>query len=250
MTHQKSKKTKAIILAAGTSTRLRPLTEDLPKCLLHLNEDTVIDHQIRCLARLAVNHVFVVAGYKRVLVQEHIANVETGLPVSIVKNELFEQTDNAFSLSLALEHIDAGNDTVLVLDGDILFELALLKELIESPYDNACVVDNSKDIQPEDCKVVVTNNTAARIGKRVPGNVVYTSMLKLSTDFLKVFTRALKEPRARPEWYSEPLNRLLMQHSSTLHVIYTNGLLRCEIDTYEDLLYARALYQQIKKHEK
>jgi choline kinase len=250
MTHLKSKKTKAIILAAGTSTRLRPLTEDLPKCLLPLNKDAIIDHQIRCLARLAVDHVFVVAGYKRVLVQEHIANVETGLPISIVNNELFEQTDNAFSLSLALEHIDAGSDTVLVLDGDILFELALLKELIESPYNNACIIDNSKDVQPEDCKVVVKNNTAARIGKRVPGNVVYTSMIKLSTDFLKAFARALKEPRAQPEWYSEPLNRVLMKHPSKLHIINTNGLLRCEIDTYEDLLYARALYQQIKKHEK
>ncbi len=250
MTRQKSKKTKAIILAAGTSTRLRPLTEDLPKCLLPLNKDAVIDHQIQCLARLAVDHVFVVAGYKRVLLEEHIANIETGLPISIVNNELFEQTDNAFSLSLALDHVDACNDTVLVLDGDILFELALLKELIESPYDNACIVDNSKDVQSEDCKVVVTNNTAARIGKRVPGNVIYTSMIKLSTDFLKAFTRALKEPRIQPEWYSEPLNRLLIKNPSTLHVIYTNGLLRCEIDTYEDLLTAKALYQQIKKHEK
>jgi len=147
---------KAIILAAGTSTRLRPLTDDLPKCLLPLNKDAIIDHQIKCLARFAVDHVFVVAGHKRVLLEEHIANVETGLPISIVNNERFEETDNAFSLSLALDHIDAGNDTVLVLDGDILFELALLKELIESPYDNACIIDNSKDIQPEDCKVVVT----------------------------------------------------------------------------------------------
>ena len=75
-------------------------------------------------------------------------------------------------------------------------------------------------------------------------------MIKLSGDFLKAFTRALKEPRIEPEWYSEPLDRLLMKHPSTLHVVYTSGLLRCEIDTYEDLLYARTLYQQIKKHEK
>ena len=240
---------KAIILAAGTSTRLRPLTDYLPKCLLPLNKDAIIDHQIKCLARFAVDHVFVVAGHKRVLLEEHIANVETGLPISIVNNERFEETDNAFSLSLALDHIDAGNDTVLVLDGDILFELALLKELIESPYDNACIIDNSKDIQPEDCKVVVTNNTAARIGKRVPGNVVYTSMIKLSADFLKAFTRVLKEPSTQPEWYSEPLDRVLIKHPSMLHVIYTNGLLCCEIDTYEDLLNARTLYQQIKKRE-
>jgi choline kinase len=241
---------KAIILAAGTSTRLRPLTDDRPKCLLPLNKYAIIDHQIRCLARLAVDHVFVVAGYKRVLLEEHIANAETGLPISIVNNELFERTDNAFSLSLALDRIDADNDTVLVLDGDILFELALLKELIESPYDNACIIDNNKNVQPEDCKVMVTDGAATRIGKQVPGNVVYTSMIKLSSDFLKAFTRALKEPRTQPEWYSEPLDRLLMKQPSTLHAIYTNGLLRCEIDTYEDLLYARTLYQQIKKHEK
>jgi choline kinase len=240
---------KAIILAAGASTRLRPLTEDLPKCLLPLNRDVVIDHQIRCLARFAVDHILVVAGYKRDLVQEHVANAETSIPISVIQNELFQQTDNAFSLSLALDHINVNNDTVLLLDGDILFEVELLKELIDSPHDNACIVDNRKEVLPEDCKVTVKNNTATRIGKRVPGRVVYTSMIKLSGDFLKSFARGLKEPRARPEWYSEPLDRLLIKYPSTLYVINADGLLRCEIDTYDDLLYARELYQQIKKRE-
>jgi hypothetical protein len=74
-------------------------------------------------------------------------------------------------------------------------------------------------------------------------------MIKLSGDFLKSFARGLKEPRARPEWYSEPLDRLLIKYPSTLYVINADGLLRCEIDTYDDLLYARELYQQIKKRE-
>jgi choline kinase len=177
---------------------------------------------------------------------EHIARVERDPPITIVDNKAFHETDNAYSLSLALEHIDPVTDAILVLDGDILFEFGLLKMLVESRHDNVCIVDNEKKIEPEDCKVLVKNGFATSIGKSVPGNAVYTSMMKMSGRPLSEFTRVLKEPRARPEWYSEPLNRLLLKHPSAMHVLFTNGLLRCEIDTYDDLLRARALQKKIK----
>jgi len=243
-------RTKAIILAAGRSTRLRPLTEAVPKCLLYLSDETILDYQMRRLAKLEIECVLIVAGYKRGLIQRHIEKSDYDLPVTIVDNKLFYETDNAYSLSLALEHVDPAVDAVLVLDGDILFEFELLRRLVQSPHDNACIVEEGKKIEAEDCKIVVKNGSAASIGKSVPGNAVYTSMIKMSNELLTEFKQALKEPRARREWYSEPLNRLLLKFPSAMHVLYTNGMLRCEIDTYDDLIQARAVRQRITQLER
>jgi choline kinase len=250
MRDRSKERVKAIILAAGRSTRLRPLTEDVPKCLLSLGDETLLDYQIRHLAKLNVERELIVVGYKRDLIVEHITRSEYDLPITIVDNKVFHETDNAYSLLLALEQIDPAIDTILVLDGDILFEFGLLSRLVQSPHDNVCIVDNEKKIGPEDCKVLVKNGFATSIGKSVLGNAVYTSMIKMSGPLLIEFTHKLKEPRARPEWYSEPLNRLLLKHPSAMHVLFTNGLLRCEIDTYDDLLRARALRKKITMLER
>jgi choline kinase len=245
MRERSKDKAKAIILAAGRSTRLRPLTEDIPKCLLSLGDETILDYQIRHLAKLNIERELIVVGYKRDLIVEHIARSEYGIPITIVHNKVFHETDNAYSLSLAFEHIDPETDSILILDGDILFEFGLLRKLVQSPHDNVCIVDNEKKIEPEDCKVLVKNGFAASIGKSVQGNAAYTSMIRLSGPLLSEFTHMLKEPRVKPEWYSEPLNRLLLKHPSAMHVVFTNGLLRCEIDTYDDLLRARTLRKKI-----
>jgi choline kinase len=148
-----------------------------------------------------------------------------------------------------LEHIDSATDAIIVLDGDILFEFDLLRGLVQSSHDNVCVVDDEKKIEPEDCKVLVKNGFAASIGKSVPGNAVYTSMRKISNQLLSEFKQVLKEARARPAWYFEPLNRLLLKYPSAMHALFTNGMLRCEIDTYDDLLRARALRKKITRLE-
>jgi choline kinase len=249
MKDKSKQRTKAIILAAGKSTRLRPLTEEVPKCLLYLEDETILDYQMRRLAKLEIECALIVAGYKRGLIQKHIQRSDYSLPVTIVDNKLFYETDNAYSLSLALEHVDPAVDAILVLDGDILFEFELLKRLVQSPYDNACIVEKGKKIEPEDCKIVVKNGSAASIGKSLPGNTVYTSMMKMSNKLLTEFKQALKESRAKLEWYSEPLNRLLFKFPSAMHVLYTNGMLRCEIDTYDDLVQARAIHQRITQLE-
>jgi choline kinase len=246
MEHQNKLSTKAIILAAGLSTRLRPITGDLPKCLLPLNEDTILDYQIQSLAQLPVDNLLIVAGYKCALIERHIASMQYAIPITIVYNELFKETDNAYSLSLALECVDIDNDTIIVLDGDILFDCELLRTLVQSPYDNVCLIDNTKTVEPEDCKVAVNGGTATRIGKAITGHGVYTSMIKLSNGLLAELQRELKASRTASEWYSEGLDRSLMRYPSTLRVVYTSGRLRCEIDTEEDLVYARAMHQQLK----
>lgn len=56
---------KAIIIAAGPATRLRPLTDDLPKCMLKIKGKPIIQNTIELFRKKGVNDISVIRGYKK-----------------------------------------------------------------------------------------------------------------------------------------------------------------------------------------
>jgi choline kinase len=237
---------KAIILAAGNSKRLRPLTNDKPKCLLKLNGITILDYQIKTLKKAGINQILLVVGYKKQMIINHAKDTDG---ILFIENNAFDTTDNAYSTLLALRHINPKTDSVIILDGDVIFDPRLLQRLANCKYTNVMIVDNRKPIEPEDCKVKIEKIFATAIGKKVNGQTVYTSMIKIGGTLLTDFISELQNPRSEAEWYSEPFNRLIQRDNSKgtrrIRVIPTGNLLRCEIDTWHDLLNSRKIYQKI-----
>lgn len=239
---------KAIILVAGVSKRLRRVTNDKPKCLLMLNGITILDYQIKALTKINVDQILIVVGYKKDMIIEHVKELSQ---VTIVENNLFETTDNAYSTFLALREVNPDIDSVIILDGDILFDFDLLRRLVDSKYRNVMIIDEKKTIQMEDCKVRVKDGFALAVGKKINGQAVYTSMIKMGGQLLKDFIVEVGKERSRPEWYSESLNRLIKRYDSMgireMRAILSGNLLRCEIDTWEDLLEAKKIYRKIMR---
>lgn len=243
---------KSIILAAGSSKRLEILTKDMPKCLLQLNGSTILNYQLDALKKADVDKVYIVTGYMSEMIEERVATLAN---VIIVKNDKYLTTDNAYSLLLALKQVDSKTDSVIVLDGDIIFDPELLIALAESEFKNVMIVDNTKTITDEDCKVNIRNGYATAIGKQIDGQAVYTSMIKMAGEFLQAFKVEIQIEHSMPEWYSQPLNRLIISRDSLgineMHIIYSGKLNRCEVDTLEDLINARKIYKMIlEKHSK
>ncbi|MHA1288479.1 MAG: phosphocholine cytidylyltransferase family protein [Candidatus Thorarchaeota archaeon] len=236
---------KAIILAAGRSRRIRSLTKDKPKCLLNINDSTILGHQLTAISSCDIGQATVVIGYMKEKVEEYLDEVRRDFDLNIetISNEQYETTDNAYSLSLALN--EANHDSIIVLDGDILFDVILLKDLLATRSGNSLLVDNSRKPVKEDCKVVVRNGHAIAIGKGKDSNFVYTSMIKLGGRFLEEFKSELNKNREKMEWYSEPLDRVLRKHPRTMKVQFTNGRSRCEIDTEADFNEAIGMYNMI-----
>ena len=54
---------RAILLAAGMGTRLRPLTLETPKPLIKVNGESIIERQIKCLKEIGIDEIIVVTGY-------------------------------------------------------------------------------------------------------------------------------------------------------------------------------------------
>ena len=111
---------KVIILAAGMGSRFRPLTNNKPKCMLKLSNQTLIERQIKIFHSCNINDITIVTGYRSELID--ISNV------NYVKNENYETTNMNESFFCALE---PSNSPVLVTYGDIVFEQKIIQQMLE-----------------------------------------------------------------------------------------------------------------------
>ena len=111
---------KVIILAAGMGSRLRPLTNDKPKCMIKLFNETLIERQIKIFHSCNINDITIVTGYRNEMID---------IPdVNYVKNENYETTNMNESLFCALE---PSNSPVLVTYSDIVFEQKIIQQMLE-----------------------------------------------------------------------------------------------------------------------
>jgi choline kinase len=152
--------TKAIILAAGVGSRLRPLTDDRPKCLLEVGGQTLLDRQVATLARLGVTDIIAVVGYYGDLIRRHL-----GDRGRYVDNERYEHTNSLYSLWLARDELVSG---ALILNSDVLAGPALFARLLESPAPDAILVERGEGFEPEDMKVTLNGAQVLDFGKTLP----------------------------------------------------------------------------------
>lgn len=123
---------KLIILAAGQGTRLRPLTDSIPKCLVPLQGRPLLEYQISAAKQVGIGELHVVAGYREDVIQYP----------SIVKhiNEDYSTTNMVSSLFAAENEL---NCDVIISYGDIVYQPSVLKKLMDSSTGVSVVVDNS-----------------------------------------------------------------------------------------------------------
>ena len=122
---------KAIILAAGSGTRLGKYTENLPKCMLNFNGKTLIQRQIETLRSTGINDIVVVKGYMEEKIQ---------LPdVKYYINEDYANTNMVETLFTAEEEM---NDDILVCYADILYDKKVVEKILSSNVDIGVTVDN------------------------------------------------------------------------------------------------------------
>ena len=115
--------TRAILLAAGQGTRLAPLTDDRPKCLVPLAGRTILDRARSSLAAARITDLWVVAGYRAEMISS--AGYRT------IVNERFASTNMVTSLFAARQLIDGSRD-ILIVYGDIVFEPRVVEAMTQS----------------------------------------------------------------------------------------------------------------------
>jgi len=246
---------KAIIIAAGMGTRLKNLTQDIPKCMLNCGGKTLLSRQLDSYKAVGITNISLVRGYKSEKINYK--------GINYFENTDYENNQILNSLFYAEEAI---NGNVVISYSDILFESSVVQRLLESQYDISIVVDidwqgyyQGRDDHPIDEaeKVVFdANNQVVQIGKIITEkNDVYgefIGMLKLSAKgaeiFKKHFHRAKKlywgkkfqRAKSFQKAYITDFIQEMVELGVQIHcVIIERGWK--EIDTVED--YKKALLE-------
>lgn len=123
---------RAIILAAGFGSRLRPLTDDRPKCLVELAGRPLLARQRDTLHACGIDDVTIVAG--------HLAEMLALPGLHHVQNPDYATTNMVSSLMCARNLFDGVRDIVIVY-GDIVFEVPVLETVLRSDHDIAVAID-------------------------------------------------------------------------------------------------------------
>jgi choline kinase len=235
---------KAIILAAGMGVRLRPFTQEIPKCLIEINGKTILERIIENCVPFDITRFVVVVGHKKETIFTAASKLEGGHPVefSFVENMDYQTTNTGVSLVLALDSI---KEDVVIINGDDVFEKQIMRKLLESNT-SSIVIDNRKVLVQESFKVKTSDRLIELMGKDIPidqatGEFIGISLIKLKD--LDVFKTILnKKIRQNKKTYYDFIFQEFAE-SGSLSFTFTDGLNWTEIDTEEDLLYAQKILE-------
>jgi choline kinase len=231
---------KAIILSAGQGRRLLPLTERTPKCLLPVADSSVLEHQLRVLARCGVEHVTVVVGFGARHVERFLAdNPIPGIEVEALFNPFYIVSDNLATCWVARGAMDGD---FLLINGDTIFEDRVLRRLLETPRSPVTLtIDHKREYDEDDMKVTLDGDgKLLAIGKQLKPERVSGESIGLlrfqgegSERFQGELERAMRDPEALRAWYLSVVD--VMAQDGLVDTASIRSFYWREIDSKEDL---------------
>ena len=190
---------KAIIIAAGMCTRLRPYTDILPKCMLSVKGKTLLQHALDIFRSEDISDISIIRGFMKEKIVEN--------NVTYFENTGYENNNILHSLLCARDKIEEAvekGEEVIATYSDILFDESVVKSLLESKDAISCVVDTDweayydgrTDHPIEEAENVVFDeeNKIVKIGKHVmPGKHEslgeFIGMFKFTAEGAKIFLK-------------------------------------------------------------
>lgn len=245
---------KLIVLAAGQGTRLRPLTDNIPKCMVPLEGTPLLERQLATAREVGLTDLHVATGYREDVIDYP----------GIVKhfNPAYDRTNMVTSLFCAEEIMD---DDLIVAYGDIVYQPDVLQGIIDSPHPVSVVVDRGWQrywaarqedplIDAETMKLR-EDGTIIELGKKprslddIQGQ--YIGLMKFSRAALaeiRPFYHGLDhtatyDGKDYPNMYMTSFLQLIADRLMPLHAVFiTNGWM--EIDAPSDLAFTDFLYRR------
>ncbi len=236
---------KAIILAAGMASRLRPLTLTTPKSLLKVGERSLLQRSMDALIANGVKEFCIVTGYLHEMIEDFVKKqYADSIKVTFIYNNVYETTNNIYSLWLARPF--AEGEEVLLLDSDLLYDPQIVARVLATDAPNVLTLIRH-ELGEEEMKVVTdAQGSIKEISKTCnPADAAGESLgiEKMGVAYTKALYKEL-EPMMNEEhlenvFYERAFERLIPQ-GHTYKVLDVTELFSCELDTIEDFENAKA----------
>jgi choline kinase len=232
---------KAIILAAGLGTRLRPITNEIPKCMVSVNGIKIIDKQINNLVSNGIEDILVVAGYKSDVLTSHVNN---NFPfVKLLDNTRYAETNNMYSLYLTCDFVKE-ND-FLLMNADVYYDSMIISNLLQNTYNSLIACDRSQYL--EESMKITFNNKINHISKNIKKDEYYAvsiDVYKISKEAANILFDDIKNTieikKDENSWTEMALDHIFDKTNFQPCVIKDRWV---EIDNFEDLAKAEIIFK-------
>jgi choline kinase len=234
-----------IILAAGVGSRLRPLTDLVPKCLVAVNGEAILERVLKQLnATTDVDkNIFIVTGYKSDVLTDFVDRL--GIPVNYVPNVDFETTNNMYSLNLALKQTDPQADLVII-NADCFYDQQIVSNILHAKG-NFIAVDKGV-FSAESMKVKTDADgriiAMAKVLTEAPGTYVSMDIYCLTKEFkqsLLQTTENVINGGDLNSWTEVALD-MLSRSDHRIYPLDFTGKNWMEIDDHADLRKAEEIF--------
>ena len=118
----------ALLLAAGTGSRLAPLTDRMPKCLVPVNEISILERLVDDLRVHNFKRLVIVVGHQADSIRNFLGNRAGGMKITYITSPVYKTTNNIYSLWLARKEID---EPFLLIESDLVFDPKMLTGMLQ-----------------------------------------------------------------------------------------------------------------------
>lgn len=236
--------TTALLLAAGTGSRLYPLTQDSPKCLTLVNEKPILERLVTGLKKQGFKKLIIVTGYLDNCIREFLGTKSGDMIIEYIHSPLYRTTNNIYSLWMARNSI---NEPFMLVESDLVFDESLLDDMV---FPDRIAVAR---MQPWLNGTTVTINRTQKVKKFQNETDTHSNEIKYKT--VNIYSFSLSSWRAIVEklnqyisenkvncYYETVLAEMVEDGSLSLQAISFDSKPWYEIDTIEDLLEAEKIF--------
>lgn len=246
----------AVILAAGMGKRLKELTRNNTKCMVEVNGITLAERALRILDKKSLSKIAIVDGYQRENLEKYIDSLGISTPIVYVRNDIYDTTNNIYSLLLAKDYLVA--EDTLLLESDLIFEEALIDALLDDERKTLALVDHYESWMDGTCTVIDDED---RIVDFVPGKYlrfeekekyfktvnIYKFDKVFSSNVYIPFLEAYLKAMGVNEYYESVIKLIAMLEGTGIRVKRLKGEVWYEIDDEQDLDIACTLFPDDNK---
>lgn len=240
---------RAGILAAGVGSRLRPLTNDKPKCLVKVAGTPIIEWQLKSMIGNGIDEIFIVTGHLHHMIASWLGKSEFAVNVKLIENTDYEGSNNSLSAFLLRPYLDG--HPFLLCNGDVVLTTEAVRGLLQNEREDLVLIDSSFfDI--EAMKVTVNNDGSLEtISKEIRESQAFAVSLdhyKFGSHGSEVFfhnlSKFLGNGHGKHQWVESALNEMVMDGQLKLHTHESVGPW-VEVDNNDDLALADKIFSNL-----
>jgi choline kinase len=241
--------TTALLLAAGTGSRLYPLTQNAPKCLTLVNDKSILDRLISNLKSQGFKRLVIVTGHLKECIMDYLGDKSGDISIEYIHSSLYNTTNNIYSLWMARNVI---NEPFVLFESDLVLNSSLLNDMVYpdriaialmQPWLNGTTVTINKDNMVIQFQKGTTDSYSDIRYKTVN---IYSFSLQSWHAIIKRLNQYVETGNVNC-YYETVFSEMVDNKNLSFNSVSFDHKPWYEIDTIKDLAKAELLFPEHKK---